>query len=325
MRSVFRLAMVFLLALALGACRPPSGEVASPAPQDAPLQVIASFSILGDIVQNVGGEDVVVATLVSAGADTHTFDPSPRDAATLAGARLVFEIGLEFEPWLDRLFAASGSQAGRIVVTHGLALRSAASDEHNSDGGHDGHPDDDDHGEYDPHVWHDVANVIHMVEVIRDALARADPPNGASYEANAAAYMSELRDLDRWVRDQVQMLPPERRKLVTNHDTFAYFAAAYGFEITGTAMGAVTTEVADPSARQIAMLVEEIRAAGVPAVFAENVSNTHLMAQIAQEAGVSLGPPLYSDALGPPGSESDTFIRLMRHNVGAIVNALASD
>lgn len=294
---------------------------ARPQPASTPagrrLTVVATFSVLGDLVRQVGGERVAVRVLVGPESDVHTFDPSPADTAALAEAALVFENGLGFEPWLDRLYAASRSAARRVVVTEGLAglIRSDAghADEHREKRAESG---------VDPHVWHDVQNAMHMVGVIRDALVQADPANAATYRAHAERYLAELQALDAWIVAQVATVPPERRKLVTAHDTFAYFARRYGFTIIGTVLGAVTTEVADPSAAQVAALVRTIRAAGVPAIFAENVSNPRLMERIAREAGVEVVPGLYTDALGKPGSPGDTYVSMLRTNVERIVLAL---
>ena len=270
------------------------------------LRVVATHSILGDLVQNVGGNQIELRTLVGPGADAHEFEPSPADGVALAEAVLIFENGLEFETWLDDLYAASGSKATRVVVTEGIEPLAAA---------------EDDHSALDPHVWHDVTNVMRMVERIRDSLVQADPARADTYTANAVAYLAQLRELDAWIVDQVDTLPVNRRKLVTSHDTFGYFAQRYGFEILGTVLG-VSTEVADPSAGDIAELVEDIKAAGVPAIFAENVSNPKLMEQIANEAGVQLAPALYTDALGEPGSAGDTYLKMIRYNVTTIVTAL---
>ncbi len=319
--------------------------------QDADrLQVITTFSVLGDIVAQVGGDAVDVVVLVPAGADAHDFEPSPTDVGSLEDAMIVFENGLEFEPWLDDLYEAAASDATRVVVTDGITPREAGDhdehegeehddaspdagdhadegddhDEEDHDGDdHDGE-DDHEHGEYDPHVWHDVANVIQEVEAVRAALVAADPDYEATYEANAAAYTAELEALDAYVVEQVATLPEERRKLVTSHDTFGYFAARYGFEVLGTALGSVSTEGGDPSAQEINDLVEEIEACGVPAIFAENVTDISLMETIADEAGVTLAPTLYTDALGEPGSPGETYLGMIRVNVDAIVGALAS-
>lgn len=306
---------VLVLVAGCGSLRAPQASA-----QDGErLQAIVTFSVLGDIVQRVGGEAVEVHVLVPAGADAHIFEPAPDDVGALEDAAVVFENGLGFEPWLDDLYEAAASDATRIVVTEGITPRDA--DAHEEDAGEE-HEEEDEHGESDPHVWHDVANVILEVAVIRDALVLEDPAHAATYEANAAAYTEELEALDAYVIEQVSTLAEERRRLVTSHDTFGYFAARYGFEIVGTALGSVSTEGGDPSAEQINDLLDEIEAAGVPAIFAENVSNASLMETIASEAGVTLVPALYTDALGEPGSPGETYLGMIRHNVDTIVGAL---
>jgi ABC-type Zn uptake system ZnuABC Zn-binding protein ZnuA len=287
-----------------------------------PLPVVASFSILGDLVQAVGGDAVQVTTLIGPGIDAHTFDPAPTDLVGLESADVVFENGLGFEPWLDQFFESAQPSGLRVVVTEGIeVLPAGAHGDEASD-----HTEDaeevHEHGAFDPHVWLDVANAIVMVENIRDALLAADPPNAALYEANATATIEDFQALDAWIREQVATLPEERRKLVTSHDDFGYFAQAYGFEILGSGFGSVSTEAGDPSARDIATLVGEIEAAGVPAIFAENVANPDLMASIAAEAGVQLAPTLYTDALGPKGSPGETYEAMMRSNVTTIVASL---
>ena len=178
------------------------------------------------------------------------------------------------------------------------------------------------HGEFDPHTWMSPLNALVMVENISAALAAADPANAALYAANAAAYSDELQQLDTDIRAQIDEIPAERRKLVTTHELFGYFARDYGFELLGSAFGSVTTEAADPGAGQIAELVEEIRASGVPAIFVETVGNPALMEQIAQEAGVTLAPPLYTHGLGPVGSGAEDYLGMIRTNVQTIVAAL---
>jgi ABC-type Zn uptake system ZnuABC Zn-binding protein ZnuA len=313
-----------------------------------PLKVVATFSILADWVQNVGGDRIEVVTIVPAGGDAHTFDPNPDQVSQIADADVIFEIGAGFETWLDDMYAASGSEARRVVVTDGLDLIGATEEghDHEDEAAHasqgageaspaaeeerehqhtEGSPaaeDEHEHGEFDPHVWHDVRNAIAIVEVIRAELGMADSANASTFDANAEAYTAELTELDAFIREEVAGLPEERRKLVTSHDTFAYFARAYGFEVVGTAL-ALTTESGDPPAGEIAALVERIESAGVPAIFAENVSNPDLMQAIADEAGVTLAPPLYTDALGEPGSEGETYIGMIRYNTTTIVTALS--
>ena len=285
-----------------------------------PLAVVASFSILDDLVRRVGGDAVQVTTLIGPGVDAHAYDPAPADLVALTEADVVFEIGLEFEPWLDGFFTSTQAPGRRVVVSEGIAPREGGE----GGGEREAHADEEGHelGAFDPHVWHDVANAVVMTENIRDALMTTDPANAEAYEANAEAFITDLETLDAEIREQVETLPEERRKLVTSHDTFGYFADAYGFEVVGTALGPLSTEAADPAARDIALLVEEIRAAGVPAIFAENVSNPDLMASIAAEAGVELAPPLYTDALGPEGSAGADYLGMMRSNVETIVGAL---
>jgi ABC-type Zn uptake system ZnuABC Zn-binding protein ZnuA len=299
----------------------PSGTPAQTQSAD-PVRVITTFSILGDIVSRVGGDQVEVSVLIPNGSDAHVFEPTPDDAGKLENAAVVFENGLGFEPWLDELFEASASRATRVVVTDGITPRATGGHEHDEDEDHENH--EDHHGEFDPHVWHDVQNVIAEVGAIRAALATADPDNAAVYDANAAAYTTELQELDAYIVGRVATLPEDRRRLVTSHDTFGYFADRYGFEIVGTALGSLSTESGDPSARDINDLIEDIEDAGVPAIFAENVSNTDLMETIAAEADVALAPTLYTDSLGEPGSPGHTYLGMIRYNVDTIVVALGA-
>lgn len=280
--------------------------------QAQPLEVVATYSILGDFVDAVGGELIDLHVLIGPDGDSHEYEPVPGDGVALAEAAVVFENGLEFEPWLDSLFEASGSRAVRVVVTDSTEPLPAR--EHEEEG-------DEEHGEFDPHVWHSVPNAVVMVENVRAGLVAADPANADVYTANAAAYTSELQALDAYIRERVATLPEARRKLVTSHDTFGYFAQAYGFEIVGAVLP-VSTENADPGAGEIAALIEQVRTSGVPAIFAENVTNPGLLEQVAESAGVSVAPPLYTDALGAVGTSGETYLSLERYNVDTIVAAL---
>ncbi|MDW8325137.1 MAG: metal ABC transporter substrate-binding protein [Anaerolineales bacterium] len=310
------LSLTLCIALALTACAPAATPSAG-----GKLKVVATYSILGDMVQNVGGDKIDLRVLVGPDSDPHNYEPTPTDSVALAEANVVFENGLEFETWLDDLFKASGSRATRVAVSDGIEpIKLEAEHGHGDEHGHEeehGH----EHGEYDPHIWQSVANAKQMVRNIQAALIAADPANRATYDSNAQAYLSELEALEAFIKEQVNTLPPERRKLVTSHDTFGYFARDYGFEIVATALPA-TAEGAEPSAQEFARLVEEIKAAGVPAIFAENTINPGLMERLAAEAGVKLGPTLFTDALSKPGAGGETFIKMMRHNVEAIVGAL---
>jgi ABC-type Zn uptake system ZnuABC Zn-binding protein ZnuA len=298
-----KLLLALLVTALLSACQ---GASTQQSPGDR-LRVVATYSVLGDLTQHVGGDKIALRTLVGPDGDAHTFEPSPA-AAALADAQLVFENGLEFETWLDKLYEASRSTAPRVVVTEGIAPRTLI---------------EDGREEPDPHVWHDVTLAMQMTRNVRDALSTADPANAATYSANAEAYLSDLQALDLWAVMQVQTIPNNRRKLVTSHDALGYFAARYGFQIVGAALPSFSTEVAEPSAAELAKLASGIRAVGVPAIFAENVHNPQLVERLATEAGVVVAPPLYTDALGKPGSEGDTYVKMVRWNVSTIAGALA--
>ncbi len=302
-------AIVFGLLAACGAPAQPEANGREP--------VVVTFSVLGDLVRNVGGDYVTVTVLAGGGVDSHTFSPSAADGAALAGAHLVFENGLGFEPWLDDLYRASGSHAALTVVTEGLPLITANWPTARGAGG-----DQSGLQSYDPHVWHSAANAITMTQKIRDALVLADPANAAALAVNADAYSAQLTDLDARIRAMVETVPAENRVLVTSHDSLGYFAHAYGFTIAGSAFGSLSTEAADPSAGEIADLIEQIKATGVPAIFAENVENSELMEQIARDAGVSLAPTLFTDALSAEDGDAPTYIALMTWNATAIVTAL---
>jgi zinc/manganese transport system substrate-binding protein len=301
---------------AIGVLLSACGPLRQPPSAGGALPVVATFSIIADLVQNVGGEHVAVSSLAGPGVDTHTFNPTPRDGADLTEAELIFENGAEFEGWLDDLYVSTGAKATRVVVSEGIQLHAAGDHEaENADEAEHAHASED------PHVWHDVAHAIVMVRNIRDALIIADPAHQSDYEANAEAYTTQLEQLDTLVIAQTDTLPADRRKLVTTHDTFGYFAERYGFEVLGTVLPA-TTEGASPSAQELAALVEEVRAAGVPVVFAENVSANSLLNQVANEAGVEVVASLHTDALGPAGSGAETYLDMMRQNVTTIVSTL---
>ncbi len=267
------------------------------------LQVVATFSILGDLVRNVAGMSTVVDVLVGPDGDVHAFEPNPADGVVLADADIIFENGLHLEPWLDDLYGSSASAARRVVVTDGVTPFEVSTDE------------------IDPHVWQDVTAAAQIVEVIAAAMAKTDPENAAVYLENAAAYNAKLAGLDQQIQAAALLLDPGRRKLVTSHDALGYFARRYGFDIVATALGS-STESADPSAGDIARLVDTIRSAGMPAIFAENVAHSDLMQRIAQETGATLVDTLYTDALGAPGTAGDTYIGMMSYNSSQIVGAL---
>lgn len=296
------------------------------AQEDGVTRVVTSYSILNDMVQNVAGKHAETTVLVGAAEDTHTFEASPSDSRALAEADLVFENGVGFEPWLDDAYSTSGSEARRVVVSGDIEPIEGGEhghehEEENEDGHEAGH--EEEHGELDPHVWHDPENAVVMVEAVRDALVKADPGNAGDYRRNAREYIAEIEKLDSEIEGRVDRVPEENRKLVTSHDTFGYFAERYGFEEVGAAIPSLTTESSDPSAGETAKLAEEMREENVRAVFPEQLgSDSQILERIASEADAELAPPLYTDALGEPGNEGDTYLSMMRYNARTVTEAL---
>ncbi len=317
-----------------------------PTPSDAAaapkLKVLATFSIIADFVQNVAGDKVELVTLVGPGTDSHDYEPTPSDVAKVADAQLIFENGLMFESWLDRLYEASGSRAKRVVLSEGIDPRPFGEvhgedehgHEHDADGkegskeaehSHDKEKAGDhahEHGEFDPHVWQDVRNAIQMVRNIARALSEADPANADFYAANAEAYIAQLEALDEEIVSLVEQIPEARRKLVTSHEALGYFADRYGFEMIGAVLGTMSAMASEPSAQDFANLAEAVKAEGVDVIFLENVTNPQAVERLAREAGIRVGPSLFTDALSAPGEPGATYIDMMRYNARAIRDAL---
>ncbi len=267
------------------------------------IKVVATHSILGDIVKNIGGDRIDLTVLVGPDGDAHTFEPTPKEGIVLAEAVLIFENGLHFEHWLNDLYASSGSKAQRVTVTEGIETITLE-------------------GDVDPHAWQDVSNAMVMAELVREGLSETDPANAAYYKEHADKYLAALGELDYFIIDTLKDIPEENRKVVTSHDALGYYAKRYGLQVIGAAIPSGTTEAEDPSARQTAMLLDIIKSAGVKALFAENVHNKKLIETLSQETGVRLAPDLYTDALGAEGSEGDTYIKMMRHNTGIFAEYL---
>ena len=295
------------------------GLVAPAAAQDK-LPVVASFSILGDFAKQVGGDRVNVTTLVGPNGDAHVFQPAPADAKKLAAAKVVFVNGLGFEGWIDRLVKASGTKAEIVTATSGVASRQMAEEE-----GHDAHANDakhaHDHGETDPHAWQSVANAKIYIANIRDGLIAADPEGRATYDVNAAAYLAKLDALDTRVKEAVAVIPAAKRRIITSHDAFGYFGAAYGIEFI--APQGVSTE-AEASAKDVAKIVRQIKAEKIPAVFVENISDPRLVDRIAKETGAKIGGTLYSDALSDDKGPASTYIDMIQNNIRELSSALSS-
>ena len=273
------------------------------------LETIASMSIIGDFVRQIGGERVQVTTLVGAGGDTHTFQPAPQDARRMVQAKLVFINGLGLEGWLPRLVQSSGSKAKVVTVSNGVTAMREASDGHSHGHGHD----------LDPHAWQDVANAKLYARNIRDALSAADPEGASFYTARAEAYMAELDQLERDIKAGLTQIPAERRRIITSHDAFGYFAKAYSLSFV--APQGISTE-AEASSRDVARIIRQVRAQKIPAVFLENISDPRLMTQIAHETGSKIGPRIFSDSLSDSSGPAPTYLDMMRHNLRAFIEAL---
>jgi zinc/manganese transport system substrate-binding protein len=266
------------------------------------LDVVASFSILGDFARNVGGDRVSVTTLVGPNGDVHVYTPAPADAKKIADARLVIINGLGLEGWLPRLVQSAGSKAPIVIATKGivpLKMGSAA----------------------DPHAWQSVVNAKIYVADIREALIAADPADAPIFRTNADRYLARLDVLDREVREAIAQIPPAHRKVISTHDAFGYFAAAYGIEFIAP-LG-VSTE-SEPSARDIAGIITDVRTQKIPAVFLENISDPRLMRRISDETGARIGGTLFSDSLTRENGDAPTYIDMVRHNIKTLTSALAN-
>ena len=275
---------------------------AFPARAQERFNVVTSFSIIGDFVRNVGGERVSVTTLVGPDGDAHVYTPAPADAKEIADARLVIINGLGLEGWLPRLVQSAGSKATIVTASSGIAPRKLGSDA-------------------DPHAWQSVVNAKNYVTNIRDALGAADPANAAVYRTNAEVYLAQLDGLDREVREAVAQIPQQRRKVISTHNAFGYFADAYGIEFIAP-LG-VSTE-SEASARDIARIITQIRSGKIPAVFLENISDPRLIRRISAETGAKVGGTLYSDSLTGEKGDAPTYIDMVRHNIKALTSALAN-
>jgi zinc/manganese transport system substrate-binding protein len=356
-----------LVALALAA---PAATPAA-AQTDEPIPVVATFSILGDMVERIGGEHVAVTTLVGPNGDAHVYQPTPQAARAVSEAEILVVNGLQFEGWLDRLIEASDFDGRRVVATAGIDpiafdgdhdhghghedhAEDAAHDhdhdhdhdhaeeaahDHDHDHDHDhaeeaSHDHDHDHGEhaaaghnhhhhgaFDPHAWQSLDNAVIYVDNIAAALAQADPDNAATFDQNRADYVAEIEALDAEIREIVAGLPEERRTVVTSHDAFQYFGRDYG--LTFLSPQGISTE-SEASAQDVARLIEQMRAEGISAVFLENITDSRLLEQIANETGASIGGTLYPGALSEPDGPATTYLDMMHHNATTLAQALGS-
>lgn len=273
---------------------------------DGPLTVAATTGIVADLVRQVGGQRVAVVTILPANADPHDFEPAPEDVVAIADADVVVTYGLRLDEWSGDLVASSGTDGRVVIVTDGVQTLSS---------------DEEEFEEGDPHAWFDPTRVQIMVDNIAADLSEIDPDGADTYRARADAYKGHLAALDAAIQERVALIPPERRKLVTNHDALGYFADRYGFVVVGTVIPSLDTR-AEASARDVAALVDLIEREGVPAIFAENTTSPGLAEELAAQAGVQIVDNLYTDSLGEPGSGAETYLGLMQTDTMLIVDAL---
>ncbi|SDS11399.1 metal ABC transporter substrate-binding protein [Agrococcus carbonis] len=350
MRMLPALGAVGALSLVLTGCSA-AGGAGSPGDR---LEIVATTTQLADVTRELVGDAADVTSLLQPGASAHAFDPGPSALTALAGADLLVVSGAGLETWLEGTIEASGFDGTLVDTSEGLDLLAAEDDPHeghdhgDDEHGHEGetaaehaahadeHADEQadseadahaghDHGEHDPHVWTDPANVILQAEAIVEAVAAADPD--ADIDASATAYLERLHELDAWMRASIEQVPVDERLVVTTHDTFGYLERAYDVQVVGTVLPSID-DSADASAAHIDELVAEIRATGAPVVFSENAIDPQLAATIAREAGVELREgedALAADALGPEGSDTATYIGAQVHNTIAMVTAWGAE
>ena len=330
-RRAFPISAAALLAAALALSSVLAPAAPAVAQTGKPIPVVATFSILGDMVKRIGGAHVAVTTLVGPDGDTHVYRPTPADARAVREAKILVVNGLQFEGWLDRLIDASAFRGVRVAATDGIepiafedgggrdehdGHEGHGHDKHAGGGGHEGH----DHGAFDPHAWQSVRNATVYAHNIAAALAKADPAKAGAFSRNRAAYVDELVALDSEIDRIVARLPAGRRTVVTSHDAFRYFGRRYG--LTFIAPQGLSTE-SEASAKDVARLVRQIRKEGIRAVFVENITDPRLLKRIAEETGARIGGTLYPGALSGPDGPAPTYLDMMRHNATTIAKALA--
>jgi ABC-type Zn uptake system ZnuABC Zn-binding protein ZnuA len=304
-----KMALVMVLIALLAACQP-TGSVAPSGGAQPPLKVIAAETFLADIAQNVAGGRVKIDALMPIGVDPHSFEPTPAEVAKVADSDVIIINGAGVEGFLTELLKNAGGQHQTIEASAGLVSRQLRTGEI-ADPDHVG----------DPHFWLDPNKVMTYVENIRDGLSQVDPAGAATYKANAEAYIAKLKELDRWIADRVKEVPEAKRLLVTNHESFGYFADRYGFKIVGTVMPSVSTG-SSPSAQQLAQLIDQIKATGAKAIFLETGTNPQLAEQVAKETDSRVVTNLYSHSITEAGGPAPTYIDMLKSNTNAIVDAL---
>ena len=336
----FQLVRRGVLALLAGSVLMLGGPVSGAAAPQAPVErlpVVATFSILGDMVQEVGGDYVSVTTIVGPNGDAHTYEPTPRDVKALADAKVLVLNGLDFEGWLPRLLAASGFGGRQVLASQGIEVRHLGKGEmvrldgkagqgqghsHDEDHDHDhGHGGEHEHraGDVDPHAWQDLANGVLYVRNIAAGLSLVDPRHADYYNTRANLYIARMNKLDAEIKNAFIAIAPDRRTVITSHDAFGYFGQAYGIKFIS--VSGFSSE-AEPAARDVAAIIDMARRQHVAGVFVENINNAKLAKQIARETGATVGGTLYSDALAPAGEPAGTYLGMFSWNAGRLIHVL---
>lgn len=287
---------------------------AAPVMANQPLPVVASFSILADMVKQVGGPHVEVTSLVGPNSDAHVFDPTPADAKRLAAAKLVVVNGLGFEGWLNRLVKSSGYKGPVLTASKGVKTIPMAKSDH-------GHGHSHSHAAPDPHAWQSLLNARQYVENIRVALSAAMPAHSADFQSRATDYLKQIDALEKSTQARIAAVPMERRRVITSHDAFGYFARAY--KVTFYPLQGLST-ASEPSAADVVRIVNEIKKNKVTAIFAENISDPRVLERVAKDTGAKIGGTLYADALSAPGTQADTYLKMFELNVSTIVSGISA-
>jgi zinc/manganese transport system substrate-binding protein/manganese/iron transport system substrate-binding protein len=296
-----RLLFLVLCAVSASAC-----ASTTPAPSISRVKVAATTTQVTALAQAVGSDKIDLTGLLKANVDPHEYEPTPEDVRALANAQIIFINGVGLEKWLDKVITNSGTKAPIVDTSKGVQIREGDAADPQGD----------------PHIWHSAVNAIIMLNNIRDGLIQVDSANRDAYTTNAAAYEKKLRDLDQYIMQQIASIPAANRKMVSNHDAFGYYVERYGITFVGSIIPSLDTN-AQPSAKEVADLVEAIKSQHVKAIFTESSINPQLAQQIAQEAGVKVvDGALYGDTLGPPGSGADTLDGMLKANTDLIVSNL---
>ena len=288
--------------------------VIAPVMANEPLPVVASFSILADMIKQVGGPHVAVTSLGGPNSDAHVFDPTPADAKRLAAAKLVVVNGLGFEGWLNRLVKSSGYKGPVLTASKGVKTIPMAKSDH-------GHGHSHSHAASDPHAWQSLLNARQYVENIRVALSAAMPAHSADFQSRATDYLKQIDALEKSTQARIAAVPMERRRVITSHDAFGYFARAY--KVTFYPLQGLST-ASEPSAADVVRIVNEIKKNKVTAIFAENISDPRVLERVAKDTGAKIGGTLYADALSVPGTQADTYLKMFELNVSTIVAGISA-